>query len=151
MHGFFVLSVYEIRVHLWLNYASMYRRSTVIIIWSLLLAGAAYLFVFEPGKSGFFPVCPFRMLTGFTCPGCGTTRAMHEILHGHFAAAFMLNPLLLLALPFLLFALLRYSVIVMRGGVPRPNALPAPVIYGLFVIIVSFWIFRNTPFYPFVA
>ena len=129
----------------------MYRRSTVIIIWSLLLAGAAYLFVFEPGKSGFFPACPFRLLTGFTCPGCGTTRAMHEILHGHFATAFMLNPLLLLAIPFLLFALLRYSVIVMRGGVPRPNALPAPVIYGLFVIIVSFWIFRNTPLYPFVS
>ena len=78
----------------------MYRRSTVIIIWSLLLAGAAYLFVFEPGKSGFFLACPFRLLTGFTCPGCGTTRAMHEILHGHFAAAFMLNPLLLLAIPF---------------------------------------------------
>ena len=129
----------------------MYRRSTVIIIWSLLLAGAAYLFVFEPGKSGFFPACPFRLLTGFSCPGCGTTRALHEILHGHFAAAFMLNPLLLLAIPFLLFALLRYSVIVMRGGVPRPNALPAPVIYALFVFIVSFWIFRNTPFYPFVS
>ena len=129
----------------------MYRRSTVIIIWSVLLAGAVYLFVFEPGKSGFFPACPFRLLTGFTCPGCGTTRALHEILHGHFAAAFMLNPLLLLAIPFLLFALLRYSVIVMRGGVPRPNALPAPVIYALFVIIVSFWIFRNTPFYPFVS
>ena len=129
----------------------MYRRSTVIIIWSLLLAGAAYLFVFEPGKSGFFPGCPFRLLTGFTCPGCGSTRAMHQILHGHFAAAFMLNPLLLLAIPFLLFALLRYSVIVMRGGVPRPNALPAPFIYALFVIIVSFWIFRNTPFYPFVS
>ena len=129
----------------------MYRRSTVIIIWSLLLAGAAYLFVFEPGKSGFFPACPFRLLTGFSCPGCGTTRALHEILHGHFAAAFMLNPLLLLAIPFLLFALLRYSVIVMRGGVPRPNALPAPVIYALFVFIVSFWILRNTPFYPFVS
>ena len=129
----------------------MYRRSTVIIIWSLLLAGAAYLFVFEPGKSGFFPACPFRLMTGFTCPGCGTTRALHEILHGHFAAAFMLNPLLLLAIPFLLFALLRYSVIVMRGGVPRPNALPAPFIYALFVIIVSFWVFRNTPFYPFVS
>lgn len=129
----------------------MYRRSTVILIWSLLLAGAAYLFVFEPGKSGFFPACPFRLLTGFTCPGCGTTRALHEILHGHFTAAFMLNPLLLLAIPFLLFALLRYSVIVMRGGVPRPNAMPAPLIYALFVVIVSFWIFRNTPFYPFVA
>ena len=136
--------------HLWL-FISMYRRSTVIAIWLLLLAGAAYLFVFEPGKSGFFPACPFRLLTGFTCPGCGSTRAMHQILHGHIATAFTLNPLLLLAIPFLLFALLRYSVIVMRGGVPRPNALPAPFIYALFVIIVSFWIFRNTPFYPFVS
>ena len=129
----------------------MYRRSTVIFIWALLLAGATYLFVFEPGKSGFFPGCPFRLLTGFTCPGCGTTRALHQILHGHFVAAFILNPLLLLAIPFLLFALLRYSVIVMRGGIPRPNALPAPAIYAIFVVIVSFWIFRNTPFYPFVS
>lgn len=129
----------------------MYRRSTVIIIWLLLLAGAAYLFVFEPGKTGFFPACPFRLLTGFTCPGCGTTRALHQILHGDFAAAFVLNPVLVLAIPFLLFALLRYSVIVMRGGVPRPNALPAPFIYVIFVVIVSFWIFRNTPFYPFVS
>jgi hypothetical protein len=143
--------VYEIRVHLWLNNETMYRRSTVIFIWLLLLAGAVYLFVFEPGRTGFFPACPFRWLTGFTCPGCGTTRALHQMLHGHFAAAFMLNPLLLLAIPFLLFALLRYSVIVMRGGVPRPNALPAPFIYAIFVAIVSFWIFRNTPFYPFVS
>ena len=129
----------------------MYRRSTVIGIWLLLAAGAAYLFVFEPGKSGFFPACPFRLLTGFTCPGCGSTRALHQIVHGDFAAAFTLNPLLLLALPFLLFALLRYSVIVMRGGVPRPNALPASYLYALFGIIVSFWVFRNTPFYPFVS
>jgi len=129
----------------------MYRRSTVITIWSLLLAGSVYLYVFEPGKTGFFPPCLFRALTGLTCPGCGSTRAMHQILHGHFAAAFMLNPLFLLAIPFLLYALLRYSAVVMRGGVLRPNALPASYIYALFVIVVSFWIFRNTPFYPFVS
>jgi hypothetical protein len=129
----------------------MYRRSTVVAIWLLFIAGAAYLFIFEPGKSGFFPACPFRFLTGFTCPGCGSARALHHILHGHFDTAFTFNPLLLLAIPFLLFALIRYSVIVMRGGVPRPNALPAPYIYAMFVIILSFWIFRNTPFYPFVS
>ncbi|HET9528616.1 MAG TPA: DUF2752 domain-containing protein [Pyrinomonadaceae bacterium] len=129
----------------------MYRRSTVVAIWSLLIAGAAYLYLFEPGKSGFFPACPFRLLTGFTCPGCGTTRALHQVLHGHFDTAFTLNPLLLLSIPFLLFALLRYSAIVMRGGVPRPNALPAPIIYAIFFVILSFWIFRNTPFYPFVS
>lgn len=129
----------------------MYRRSTIVAIWSLIIAGAVYLFLFEPGKTGFFLPCPFRFLTGLNCPGCGVTRALHQLLHGHFEAAFMLNPLLLLAIPFLLFALIRCSVIVMRGGVPRPNALPAPYIYAIFFIILSFWIFRNTPFYPFVS
>jgi len=129
----------------------MYRRSTVIAIWSLILAGAAYLFVFEPGKTGIFPSCLFRLLTGFQCPGCGSTRAMHQLLHGHVVAAFELNPFFLLAIPFLLYALIRYSVVVMRGGVPRQNTLPPPYIYALFFIVVSFWIFRNTPFYPFVS
>ena len=129
----------------------MYRRSTVIAIWSLILAGAAYLFVFEPGKTGIFPSCLFRFLTGYQCPGCGSTRAMHQLLHGHVVAAFELNPFFLLAIPFLLFALIRYSVVVMRGGVPRQNTLPPLYIYALFVVVVSFWIFRNTPYYPFVS
>jgi hypothetical protein len=128
----------------------MYRRSTVIAIWSVLLAGVAYLFVFEPGKTGLFPVCLFRLVTGYQCPGCGSTRAMHQLLHGEVIAAFMLNPFFLLAIPFLLYALIRYSTIVMRGGVPRQNTLPAPYIYALFFVVLSFWIFRNTPFYPFV-
>jgi hypothetical protein len=129
----------------------MYRRSTVIALWFVLVTGAAYLFVFDPAKSGFFPICLFRFFTGFTCPGCGTTRALHQILHGHFLSAFMLNPLFFLLSPLLLFALLRYSAVVLRGGVPRRNVLPAQYIYALFFIILGFWIFRNTPFYPFVS
>jgi len=129
----------------------MYRRSTVIAIWSLLAMGAVYLFAFEPGKTGFFPICLFRFFTGFTCPGCGTTRALHQILHGHFLTAFTLNPLFIIAIPFMLFAFLRYTVTVLRGGVLRPNALPASYIYAIFFVVLSFWIFRNTPFYPFVS
>jgi len=129
----------------------MYRRFTVVVIWLALIAGSVYVFLFEPGKTGFFPICLFRFFTGFTCPGCGSTRAMHQILHGHFLTAFTLNPLFLLAIPFLLFAFLRYSSIVLRGGVPHRNALPAPYIYAMFFIVLSFWIFRNTPFYPFVS
>lgn len=129
----------------------MYRRSTVIAIWSLLIAGAVYLFVFEPGKSGFFPPCVFRALTGFTCPGCGITRALHQALHGHLINAFTLNPLFFVLSPILLFGFLRYSVTVMRGRVLRHNVAPASLLYALFFAILSFWIFRNTPFYPFVS
>jgi hypothetical protein len=129
----------------------MYRRSTVVAIWTMLALGAIYLYLYEPGKTGFFPPCPFRMLTGLTCPGCGVTRALHHIVHGNFTAAFMLNPLFLIAIPFLLIAFLRYSIIVLQGRVPRKNALPAPYIYAIFFIVTSFWIFRNTPLYPFVS
>lgn len=76
---------------------------------------------------------------------------MHQLLHGHVVAAFMLNPLFLLAIPLLLFALVRYSARVMRGDVPRHNTLSPPFIYALFFVVLSFWIFRNTPFYPFVS
>src|SRR5687767_3322787 len=125
----------------------MYRRSTVIIIWLLLLAGATYLFVFEPGTTGFFPGCPFRVLTGFTCPGCGTTRALHQLLHGNLAAAFELNPLLLLSLPFLFYALVRYSYGVMLGRPMRHNTLAPKYIYALFGIVLFFWVLVSSGFY----
>jgi uncharacterized protein DUF2752 len=125
------------------------RRLFVVATWLGLAALSIYLFIFEPGKTGFFPICTFRALTGFTCPGCGSTRALHHLLHGHVIEAFMLNPLLLIGLPFLFFALVRHSAFVMRGITPRKNVLPASFIYGLFFIILSFWIVRNTSVYPF--
>src|SRR5258705_4417450 len=101
------------------------RRLTVATIWLTLATAAVYLFVFEPGKNGFFPLCPFRALTGFTCPGCGSTRPMHQLLHGHFLAAFMLSPLMFLALPFLLYALLRPTAFLLPGGAPPKKGFPA--------------------------
>ncbi len=127
------------------------RRSTAVLIWLTLALGSTYLFIFEPGRSGFFPVCPFRALTGFTCPGCGSTRGLHRLLHGDVVAAFQFNPLLVLSLPFLLYALMRYTNSVMRARPLKGNQLNAKYIWALFAIVLSFWIFRNTPFYPFPA
>jgi hypothetical protein len=125
------------------------RRLTAALIWLTLIAGAVYIFVFEPGRSGFFPVCPFRALTGFTCPGCGTTRGLHKLFHGDVIGAFQLNPLMLLLLPILLFVLVRYTSAAMRGRSINMNRLDAKYIWMLFAVVLSFWIFRNTPFYPF--
>jgi len=36
--------------------------------------------------------CPFRMLTGLPCPGCGLTHAFCDISHGHFKMAWQANP-----------------------------------------------------------
>jgi len=121
------------------------------LVWASLAAGATYLFLFEPGKSGFFLVCPFRALTGFTCPGCGSTRCLHRLLHGDLVGAFEFNPLLILSLPFLLYALMRYTKAAIRERPLKGNQLNSKYIWLLFGVIMFFWIYRNTPFYPFVS
>jgi hypothetical protein len=125
------------------------RRLIALLTWLSLAIGATYLFIFEPGKSGFFPGCPFRALTGFTCPGCGSTRGLHCLLHGDVVAAFEFNPLMVVALPFLLYALVRYTAAAVSGRPLQKDHLKAKYIWMLFAVIMSFWVFRNTRFYPF--
>src|SRR5467141_5185253 len=66
-------------------------------VWLGLAAGATFLFLFNPASPAnqFFPKCPFRMITGWQCPGCGSTRALYQLLHLNPIAAFKLNPLLM--------------------------------------------------------
>ena len=125
------------------------RRLAALFVWLTLAVGTIYLYIFEPGKSGFFPACPFRTLTGFTCPGCGSTRGLHRLLHGDVIAAFELNPLMVLSLPFLLYALVRYTTAAVTGRPLQRNRLNSKYIWMLFVVIMCFWVFRNTRLYPF--
>ena len=63
-----------------------------------ILAGALVLYLYDPASSALFPACPFLTLTGWQCPGCGTTRALHALMHGNVGEAFRLNPLLFVAM-----------------------------------------------------
>ena len=65
----------------------------------VILAGGLVLFFFDPATAGFYPPCLFRTIFGAQCPGCGSLRAMHQLLHGNFAAAWALNPMLMIAGP----------------------------------------------------
>ncbi len=126
-------------------------RLLAVFSWLTLAVAGVYLFIFEPGKSGFFLVCPFRALTGFTCPGCGSTRGLHALVHGDVVAAFKFNPLLVLSLPFLLYAFVRFTNAAIQGRRLPGNKLEAKYIWTIFGVLLFFWIFRNTPFYPFAS
>ena len=56
-------------------------------------AGLAYVWAFDPAKGGVFIPCPFHRLTGRWCPGCGMTRALHDLLHGDLARRARRQPL----------------------------------------------------------
>ena len=73
----------------------------VIALTSIALLGAAILFWFDPARHAFYPVCLFKKLTGYDCPGCGGLRAMHHLLRGELWHAVELNALAVIALPLL--------------------------------------------------
>ena len=66
------------------------------------LAGTAFLYRFPSQDYSFYPRCPFYALTHYYCPGCGATRAVAELLHGHVAAALYFNAAVTLLMPVLL-------------------------------------------------
>ena len=69
----------------------------------LFLAVALYYFFLNPyQQTDFFLSCPFYKITGYQCPGCGSQRAFHEVLHFHFLEAFKQNALFVLGIPYVL-------------------------------------------------
>jgi hypothetical protein len=90
-----------------------------------------------------------RYLTGWYCPGCGSLRAIHQLLLGNLRAAWAMNPLTVVLIPFLTYGLASHALFEIRGrGLPR-MFLPAVSIRVLCAVILLFGIARNLPVHPF--
>jgi hypothetical protein len=112
-----------------------------------LAAGTTVLFLFDPSESAFYPPCLFRACTGLYCPGCGTARALHALLHGHVGEAFGLNPLMVSTLPFMGYYVMSYAY---AGVRMRPFNHVSPLWgWSMFGTILAYWVLRNIPIYPF--
>ncbi len=110
------------------------------------LATASLIYWFDPADARFFPKCLFFAATGLACPGCGTTRALHALLHLDVVEAFALNPLLFV-LP-LVGGLWLASE--REGRAPGRSRWVRSVPWLLAALIVAFTVWRNLPGYPFV-
>ena len=121
---------------------------------TIIVAGIAVMavvYALDPATGSFYPPCPFRALTGFACPGCGATRALHQLLHGNLVTALRLNPLLAVYAPILAYAALS-TVLTAAGRKPLPGPVIRPaLIWILLTVIVTFGIVRNTALYPFTG
>jgi len=76
--------------------------SLLFIIAGCLIA-AAILFLFDPAEIALYPKCPFYVITGYQCPGCGTLRGLHALLHGQLIQAMRFNFFMVLSIPLLIF------------------------------------------------
>ncbi|WP_317192257.1 DUF2752 domain-containing protein [Hymenobacter ruricola] len=115
----------------------------------MLLLGAlglgAVYFVLDPAQHP-FPRCPFLLLTGLYCPGCGSQRALHALLHGEVGRAAGFNLLAVACAPLLAVGAADGSRAWFTGRVQRAALLyrpwPAWLVAGG---TVAFGVLRNLP------
>lgn len=120
------------------------RRFTIVCSSAIAAAGAWVVYTFAPADNRWFPQCVFHQLTGLDCPGCGSTRALHALLHGDVAAAWRFNPILFVFAAVALCA----APSLARGEEPRFYKTPW---FGWtsVVVVTGYWIVRNTPLWPY--
>lgn len=107
---------------------------------------AVLLYLFDPSQGGFYPVCLFHRMTGLLCPGCGSLRAVHQLLHGHLARAFQYNPLLITFTPVGLW----FGSLAWYRGRTRSAVSASPATSGKWVWLclgvgLAFTVWRNIP------
>jgi hypothetical protein len=110
-----------------------------------LLGGAlGYVGLVDPHKpDSIFPVCPFRLLTGWNCPACGGLRMVHDILHGDLGAAITDNVFLLVGIPMLA----GWFLLRRRSG---KSVLPIPAVATVVIAMLAWTVLRNLPGFPLV-
>jgi hypothetical protein len=125
-------------------------RKAVFWTGSLLVtAGAAAVYHWNPETARIFPICPVYRLTGCYCPGCGMTRALHQLLHGNIPGALHFNPLLVLSMPVLCYWVIAQLVFILSGRTLPQIRLPEKIWWAVLVLVFAFGVVRNFSFYPF--
>lgn len=121
----------------------MNKRTPIlyVVVALIALVLCVVYYIYDPSASAFFPKCPFRLLTGQPCAGCGSQRAIHALLHCNFKQAVEYNFLVVIILPVL--AVLGVSSL-LRTRCPRfyYYAQHRYVSYTLLVVILLWWVLR---------
>ncbi len=117
----------------------------------IIIVLAVLFFMLDPAKNVIFPKCAFHSLTGYYCPGCGSQRAIHSLLHLNFLGVISNNFLFLPAV-LLIFYHYVHPLANRKFHWRLPNIFyfkSTPWI--IFTVIMLFWFFRNIPVYPFTV
>ncbi|HLV13690.1 MAG TPA: DUF2752 domain-containing protein [Xanthomarina sp.] len=128
------------------------KYKTILFVLTLLAVVCiiSLFYFWNPADSIIFPKCLFYSATNLYCPGCGSQRAIHQLLHGKLFIGLKHNYLIgLLAI------VLSYQLYVFISEVyfnkTIKNLLHKPISTQLIlVVVVLFWVFRNIPYYPFI-
>ena len=114
----------------------------------LSIFAAILLFLFNP-ESTRFPPCLFKLATGLQCPGCGSARASYHLLHGNLLTAIDYNLLFTATLPLVVIEGVSRLFLNRKNAIQKLRVINYFSAWHIMVIVMTFWIVRNLPIYPF--
>jgi len=126
-------------------------RPSLVVAGIVVLLSVALHFR-DPHESGSWGFCPWRVLTGTSCPGCGGLRAVNDLTRFEVGAAASSNLLFVSAIPLVTWLWVRSFSQRWRGvrePLPR-RALGIAAAVGV-VLVVAFWVVRNLSFGAWLA
>ena len=128
-----------------MNYPMASKDSKInrtIIFGTILMLVVVYS-LFNPEKCQIFPQCPFRQLTGLLCPGCGSQRAIHQLLNGHLLSAIRHNVFLVVTLPWISAIIIFKYFARNKGEQINRILLKRGVVNTYLLVLIIWWIYRN--------
>lgn len=123
--------------------------SSKVVKWVLAIIFITILVIlyktFNPNMSAYFPKCPFKVITTYQCPGCGSQRAVHYLLNFDIANAARENLLLVISIPYILIGFIYDSIETPNQNILkwRKRLFGTKAILIILPIIIGFWIIRN--------
>ncbi|MEX0846545.1 MAG: DUF2752 domain-containing protein [Ilumatobacteraceae bacterium] len=124
-----------------------FQRSAALAGGALLAGAAALVAVVDPSSpDSVFPRCALHAVTGLWCPGCGLTRATHQLLNGNPVMALGSN----LFVPLVLGAIVMTWLVWVCRAFGRPirsiaERLPDQFAMVIGVAMVAYTVLRNLP------
>ena len=117
----------------------------------IMLASLA-LHLHDPHQSGSWGYCPWFLLTGTYCPGCGGLRAVNDLTNGDVAGAASSNLAFMVSLPFVVLLWGRWLALRWQGvRRPLPRGLVATASVLALVLLIVFTVARNLPWGSWLA
>ena len=110
-----------------------------------IIGGGVALFFLNPSEHSFFPKCALYMATGFSCPGCGSTRALYQLTHGDVLEAMRLNPGLIALITLGITDYVRFVVSVIRGNPFQTLFGRLKLLGALMGVMLVYGVIRNLP------
>jgi hypothetical protein len=120
-----------------------WRIALVLFAAVAIPVGACVVYTFPPSQYPFYPRCLFYSMTGLHCAGCGATRCVGALLHGNVEQAFAYNPLFVILLPYLVFAVGGQIFTSWTGKTVPFTQWPRWLVIVFIVVVIAFSIARN--------